>query len=169
MSCAMRWAASQSPRASYHSASSAGLRPDGGLSSATVRLSSAAVMVPLCMAPTCCTILAAPHLMPTTTAKTTVAVLALASTLLSAVAPQAPALARPPTASGSVAADRLTRLDALLQRYVDEERIAGAVALVLRDGRPLHETVVGWSDKEANRRMTNDAIFRIASQSKALT
>jgi CubicO group peptidase (beta-lactamase class C family) len=28
---------------------------------------------------------------------------------------------------------------------------------------------VGWSDKEAGRRMTTDTIFRIASQTKALT
>ena len=29
---------------------------------------------------------------------------------------------------------RLERIDAVLQRYVDENRVAGAVALVLRDG-----------------------------------
>jgi CubicO group peptidase (beta-lactamase class C family) len=69
----------------------------------------------------------------------------------------------------TVASDRLTRLDALLQRYVDENRVAGAVALVLRDGRPVYERAVGWSDKEAARRMTPDTIFRIASQTKALT
>jgi CubicO group peptidase (beta-lactamase class C family) len=69
----------------------------------------------------------------------------------------------------TVAVDRLARLDALLQRYVDENRIAGAVALVLRDGRPVYERAVGWSDKEAARRMTPDSIFRIASQTKALT
>jgi CubicO group peptidase (beta-lactamase class C family) len=64
---------------------------------------------------------------------------------------------------------RLERIDALLQQYVDENRIAGAVALVLRDGKPVYEKAVGWADKEANRRMTNDAIFRIASQTKAIT
>jgi CubicO group peptidase (beta-lactamase class C family) len=47
--------------------------------------------------------------------------------------------------------------------------IAGAVALVLRDGRPVYERAVGWADREAGRRMTPDAIFRIASQTKALT
>ena len=47
--------------------------------------------------------------------------------------------------------------------------ILGAVALVLRDGKPFYERAVGWSDKEAGRRMTTDTIFRIASQSKAIT
>jgi CubicO group peptidase (beta-lactamase class C family) len=65
--------------------------------------------------------------------------------------------------------ERLRRVDALLQRYVDEKRLGGAVALVLRDGVPVYEKAVGWSDKEANRPMTMDTIFRIASQTKALT
>ena len=95
--------------------------------------------------------------------------LALTSTVLSAGqrAPAAPAhAAARPTA---FAADRLARVDTVLQRYVDEDRIAGAVALVLRDGRPVYEAAVGWSDKEAGRKMTPDTIFRIASQSKAFT
>src|SRR4030095_8339358 len=73
--------------------------------------------------------------------------------------------AQPP----SLAADRLTRIDRVLQQYVDETRIAGVVALVLQDGKPAYEKALGWSNKEAGRRMTIDTIFRIASQSKALT
>ena len=65
--------------------------------------------------------------------------------------------------------DRLARIDRFLQADVDENRVAGAVALVLRDGKPFYERAVGWSDKEAGRMMTVDTIFRIASQSKALT
>ena len=65
--------------------------------------------------------------------------------------------------------ERLKRVDTLLQRYVDEKRLAGAVALVLRDGQPVYERAVGWSDKEANRPMAMDTIFRIASQTKAIT
>ena len=63
-----------------------------------------------------------------------------------------------------LAKDRLVRVDQLLQRYTDEKRIAGAVALVLRDGQPVYERAVGWADREAGRRMTMDTIFRIASQ-----
>ena len=64
---------------------------------------------------------------------------------------------------------RLARIDKALQGYVDRNEIAGAVALVLRDGHPVYEKAVGWADKETGRRMTTDAIFRIASQTKALT
>jgi len=67
------------------------------------------------------------------------------------------------------APERLARIDRYLQQAVDSNRIAGAVALVLRDGQVVYEKAVGWADKEAGRRMTTDAIFRIASQSKALT
>jgi CubicO group peptidase (beta-lactamase class C family) len=65
--------------------------------------------------------------------------------------------------------ERLARVDALLDSYVNDGRIAGIVALVLRDGKPVYERAVGWLDKEAGRKMTLDAEFRIASQSKALT
>jgi CubicO group peptidase (beta-lactamase class C family) len=68
-----------------------------------------------------------------------------------------------------LAADRLARIDKLLQQSVDDNRIPGAVGLVLRDGRPIYERAIGWSDKESSRKMTTDTIFRIASQSKALT
>jgi CubicO group peptidase (beta-lactamase class C family) len=65
--------------------------------------------------------------------------------------------------------ERLQRIDTMMQSYVDEGRIAGAVALVLEHGRPVYERAFGWRDKEAGARMSNDAIFRIASQTKALT
>jgi len=66
-------------------------------------------------------------------------------------------------------AGRLTRIDSVLQRAVDRSEIGGAVALVLNDGETVYEKAFGWADREANRRMTPDAIFRIASQTKALT
>lgn len=65
--------------------------------------------------------------------------------------------------------ERLARVDALLDGYVNEGRIAGIVALVLRDGKPVYQKAVGWADKEANRRMALDTGFRIASQTKAIT
>lgn len=73
------------------------------------------------------------------------------------------------TRPGGLAADRAAVIDRGLQRYVDDNRVAGVVALVLQDGKPVYEKAFGWADKEAGRRMTTDTIFRIASQSKALT
>src|SRR5688572_2484055 len=65
--------------------------------------------------------------------------------------------------------ERLSRVDALLDSYVNDGRVAGIVALVLRDGKPVYQRAVGWADKEAGRKITMDTEFRIASQTKALT
>lgn len=64
---------------------------------------------------------------------------------------------------------RFARVDRLLQQYVDQNQIAGAVALVLRDGKPVYDHAFGWADKEAGRKMTTSTLFRIASQTKAIT
>lgn len=77
--------------------------------------------------------------------------------------------ARPATNRLGFSRERLARIDSALQRAVDRGEIAGAVALVMRNGQPVYETAVGWADREAGRRMKTDAIFRIASQTKALT
>ena len=79
-----------------------------------------------------------------------------------------PAIAQSPASPG-VSAERLARIDRGLQQYVDEGRLAGVVVLALRDGQTVYERAVGWSDKESGRQMTTDTIFRIASQSKAIT
>ena len=64
---------------------------------------------------------------------------------------------------------RRGNIDRILQEAVDSNRIGGAVALVMQGGKVVYQRAVGWSDREAQRRMTPDAIFRIASQTKALT
>jgi CubicO group peptidase (beta-lactamase class C family) len=85
-------------------------------------------------------------------------------------AAQQPATAPPRTASkAGFPAERVATLDAVLQQYVDDTRVAGLVALVLRDGRPVYQKAVGWRDRDARRPMELDTIFRIASQTKALT
>ncbi|WP_164978526.1 serine hydrolase domain-containing protein [Pseudoxanthomonas composti] len=93
--------------------------------------------------------------------------------LLATLSLSALAQARQPVQSAPQAARldkaRLARLDGALQGYVDDGRIAGAVALVLQDGKPVYQRAVGWSDKEARRPMREDTLFRIASQTKAIT
>ena len=93
----------------------------------------------------------------------------LLASLLLFTAQTAPAPAQSATTPPGFSAERLTRLDRALQQYVDDGRVAGIVALVLRDGMPVYERAIGWSDREAGRRMAPDAIFRIASQTKAIT
>lgn len=87
------------------------------------------------------------------------------------VATRAPAQGLPsesPERLGFSAA-RLARIDSVMQQYVDQGRVVGVVTLVARHGRLAHAGTYGWADREAGRRMTADALFRIASQSKAVT
>ena len=95
--------------------------------------------------------------------------LALVFALAIASVSAAQRAATPARTEAGVATDRLGRIGKLLQQYVDDNRIPGAVGLVLRDGHPIYDGAVGWSDKESSRKMSTDTIFRIASQSKALT
>jgi len=63
---------------------------------------------------------------------------------------------------------RLERLDAVLDAYVDEGLVAGQVALVLRKGRIAYSAANGMRNRESGAAMTEDTIFRIASQTKAI-
>ena len=64
---------------------------------------------------------------------------------------------------------RLERLSAVMQRYVDEGRLGGAVALVARGGKVAYLQAFGRIDPATGAPMPTDAIFRIASQTKAVT
>ena len=68
-----------------------------------------------------------------------------------------------------LAPDRLERIDEVLQTYVDEGRIAGAVALVARRGEVAYLKPFGQANLAAGTPMRTDAIFRIASMTKAIT
>jgi CubicO group peptidase (beta-lactamase class C family) len=70
--------------------------------------------------------------------------------------------------SAGLSAERLERLSDTLQGYVDEGKVAGSVTLVARRGRIAYFNAFGSRDAEANAPMQTDAIFRIASQSKAI-
>lgn len=63
---------------------------------------------------------------------------------------------------------RLQRLSDVLQEYVDDGRLAGAVVLVARHGKVAYLESLGHRDLESGSPMHEDAIFRIASQTKAL-
>lgn len=64
---------------------------------------------------------------------------------------------------------RLQRLDAVVQEHVDRKQIAGGIMYVARDGQTAHLKTYGMQDIESARPMAPDAIFRIASMSKAVT
>ncbi len=90
--------------------------------------------------------------------------------ILLGVATAASAQALRPAAPDSVgmSAERLERLGAALQAYVDKGELAGSVTLVARRGHVAYFQAFGKRDREANAPMQTDAIFRIASQSKAI-
>jgi len=77
--------------------------------------------------------------------------------------------ARRAPAPTAFSADRLARIDRLMQQYVDSGKIAGAVGLVLHNGNVVYQHAAGWSDLATHRAMTRATLFRIASQTKALT
>jgi CubicO group peptidase (beta-lactamase class C family) len=68
----------------------------------------------------------------------------------------------------SVDAGRLRRMDTLIQNYVDKGWINGVVTLVVHDGHLVQYKGYGFADREAGKRMQPDALFRIASQTKAI-
>jgi CubicO group peptidase (beta-lactamase class C family) len=65
--------------------------------------------------------------------------------------------------------ERLERLDRAINAEIDAHRMAGVVLYVARDGQPVRFRSYGLQDLEAKKPMRNDAIFRIASMSKAVT
>ena len=59
-------------------------------------------------------------------------------------------------------------IDALLERVLAEQRLVGAVVLILRDGQPFYSRAVGLADREAGTPMATDTIFRLASMTKPI-
>jgi CubicO group peptidase (beta-lactamase class C family) len=56
----------------------------------------------------------------------------------------------------------------LIGRYIDEDRLAGAISLVGRRGKVVHLDVQGRSDVERDLPMAEDTIFRIYSMTKPI-
>jgi CubicO group peptidase (beta-lactamase class C family) len=67
-----------------------------------------------------------------------------------------------------LSSQRLDRLTQVMQEYVDNGQLSGSVVLVARHGKVAYLHSFGQRDSEAKSPMTDDAIFRIASQTKAL-
>jgi len=65
--------------------------------------------------------------------------------------------------------ERLNRIDNMIKRYIDAGKMNGATALIARNGKIVYYRGFGYDDKENKKPMKRDAIFRIASQTKAIT
>lgn len=82
---------------------------------------------------------------------------------------KSPLLTGAPPSTVGVSSERLARIDAMLQESVAEGQIPGVVALVARNGKIVYHKAYGNADTEAGRKQQTDDIFRIASQTKAIT
>jgi CubicO group peptidase (beta-lactamase class C family) len=65
--------------------------------------------------------------------------------------------------------ERLDRIGTVMQKYVDEGRLGGVVTLVARAGKVAYLQANGRLDPATGAPMPVDGIFRIASQTKAVT
>lgn len=73
-----------------------------------------------------------------------------------------------PEANG-MSTQRLNLIDQMIQDEIDAGHIPGAVALIARNGKIVYHKAFGMADNHANRKLERDEIFRIASQTKAIT
>src|SRR5689334_24746920 len=66
-------------------------------------------------------------------------------------------------------AERLERIDRHFDRYVDDGRLAGYLALVARRGRVAHVASAGRRDLESGAPVEPDTLWRIYSMTKPIT
>jgi CubicO group peptidase (beta-lactamase class C family) len=66
-------------------------------------------------------------------------------------------------------ASRLQKIDTFIQSYIDRNFLPNAVTYVARHGKIVHNNIYGWKDKEAGTKLKKTDIFRLASQTKAIT
>ena len=68
-----------------------------------------------------------------------------------------------------MSAERLSRIDRMCKEAVENSKVPGIVAMVSRHGKIVFHEAYGMADNEAGRTLKKDDIFRIASQTKAIT
>ncbi|MDP4215211.1 MAG: serine hydrolase domain-containing protein [Bacteroidota bacterium] len=64
--------------------------------------------------------------------------------------------------------DRLSRMDGLIQGYIDKGWLNGMFVLVVKDNQVVKYKAFGYADLESKKPMAPDALFRLASQTKAI-
>lgn len=68
-----------------------------------------------------------------------------------------------------MSSDRLQRIDRVVQEYVAKGRQAGVGVLIARNGKVVYNKTFGQDNLTAKTPLKSDAIYRIASQTKAIT
>ncbi|MGG9964465.1 serine hydrolase domain-containing protein [Ferruginibacter sp. SUN106] len=72
-------------------------------------------------------------------------------------------------ANAAVNMERLARIDDLVNSYISKNWLTGAVTLVLKDNQLVQYKGYGLADVDTKKPMANNSIFRIMSQTKAIT
>ncbi|HXS57812.1 MAG TPA: serine hydrolase domain-containing protein [Hanamia sp.] len=69
----------------------------------------------------------------------------------------------------SVNYQRLKKIDDVINNYINKKWLTGMVTIVVKDNQIIQYKGYGYSDYESKKLMDSNAIFRIASQTKAIT
>jgi CubicO group peptidase (beta-lactamase class C family) len=80
-----------------------------------------------------------------------------------------PPLSETSPRSVGMSEERLARIDSMLLGSIEKNQIPGAVALIARNGKIVYYKAFGMAENESNRSLKREDIFRIASQTKAIT
>ena len=80
-----------------------------------------------------------------------------------------PALTEATPESVGISTERLSGIEMMCSNAVAQGEIPGIVALVARNGKIVLYKAFGKADNQSGRNLKRDDIFRIASQSKAIT
>ena len=80
-----------------------------------------------------------------------------------------PALIEATASSAGMSDERLSFIDDAIIESIEKNEIPGAVALVARKGKIVYFKAFGMADNNSKRELKKDDIFRIASQTKAIT
>ena len=68
-----------------------------------------------------------------------------------------------------ISKDRIAKIDAMLEAAINAEEVPGLVAMVVKDGKIVYHSAKGFADVADGKKMEKNSIFRIASQTKAIT
>ena len=90
------------------------------------------------------------------------------TTVQPAAAANAGPVTRAPESAGMSSA-RLERVDAALQKRVDQGELAGAEVTIARHDAVIHHTVMGVADLDTGRPVGRETLWRIYSMSKPIT
>ena len=79
----------------------------------------------------------------------------------------------PPLSEGQpqevgMSSERLAKIDAMLKANVEQNKVPGAVALIARNGKIVFHNAYGTANEKGDK-LAKNSIFRIASQTKAIT